>query len=144
MHRLPGAGEPFRRRCRDYNLDENPLRRVTFSPSSGRMDGTELNDIINEADAARLANHIRGQLDPYLPSLASGRKTMSFWLGARISLFGRPQDSLRLGGFLGDRLTVAEPDPQARLQPKGSSRRNGSRAFSLLRFFAVSFGYPRA
>jgi CRISPR-associated protein (TIGR02584 family) len=67
-----------------------------------RLDRKELADITSEEDATLMADHIcelvRLKTDApenrVFASIAGGRKTMSFWLGCAMSLFGRPGDKL--------------------------------------------------
>ena len=64
--------------------------------------GRPLDDVRNRADNTALANTIMGVVrsltaDPERrvhASLSGGRKTMSFYLGYAMSLYGRPQDAL--------------------------------------------------
>lgn len=65
-------------------------------------DGTEVEDARSLADHEALANFIMTEVrnrtaspDAHLhASLAGGRKTMTFYIGYAMSLFGRPQDTL--------------------------------------------------
>jgi CRISPR-associated protein (TIGR02584 family) len=97
------SGDPgwFRRLRQDYRLpeivfgDEN-IRVITGS------DGAPLDDIIEEADNAAVADFITEEVraitaepDTSLHvSIAGGRKTMGFYIGYALSLFGRAQDRL--------------------------------------------------
>lgn len=65
-------------------------------------DGTEVEDARSLADHEALANFIMTQVRNHTAddgtslhaSLAGGRKTMTFYIGYAMSLFGRPQDTL--------------------------------------------------
>lgn len=91
----------FRRLCRDYGLppiafDESCLHALADDS------GQPLDDIRTQEDNARAADGITerirlltGDADCQLHvSLAGGRKTMGFFAGYALSLFGRPQDRL--------------------------------------------------
>ena len=93
----------FFRFCTDYGLDvqaihfdETTLHLVTDGA------GAALPDIRNEADNIAAADTITAVVrtltaDPancVHASIAGGRKTMGFFLGYAMSLFGRPQDRL--------------------------------------------------
>lgn len=64
--------------------------------------GRPLDDIRTPADNEQVADHIADIVrelttDPYTAvhvSLAGGRKTMGYYLGYALSLYGRPQDRL--------------------------------------------------
>ena len=66
------------------------------------MDGEELDDIRSPADNERLADCITQAIREYTQdaeaalhvSIAGGRKTMGYYAGYALSLFGRPQDRL--------------------------------------------------
>lgn len=91
----------FSRLRRDYALPE-----IRFDEASLRViadpDGRPLTDIQTAADNDAAADFISGVVreltaDPDCAlhvSLAGGRKTMGFYLGYALSLFGRPQDRL--------------------------------------------------
>jgi CRISPR-associated protein (TIGR02584 family) len=65
-------------------------------------DENPLEDIVTEADNVAVADFITEKVravtaDPEASlhvSIAGGRKTMGFYLGYALSLFGRPQDRL--------------------------------------------------
>ncbi|WP_126443804.1 CRISPR-associated ring nuclease Csm6 [Sulfuricystis multivorans] len=91
----------FRRLCRDFRVsaitfDENHIE--TFSDGEGRP----LDDIRTPADNTHAADRITEIVrsltsDPQAAlhvSIAGGRKTMGYYLGYALSLFGRPQDRL--------------------------------------------------
>lgn len=91
----------FYRLMRDYQLpaiafDETAIRVLTGP------DGQPLDDIRTEADNERAADLIVETVrsltaDPHSAvhaSIAGGRKTMGFYLGYALSLYGRPQDRL--------------------------------------------------
>ena len=88
--------------CTDYRIDP---RTIAFDDSSFLVlerDGHPLEDVTGAADHAVVAKTIR-QLVRHLTaddgaaihaSLAGGRRTMGFYLGHALSLYGRPQDRL--------------------------------------------------
>lgn len=87
-------------------LDEYELPFIELTPDSfvfiKDKTGKELEDIRDESENEATGNVICALLhrltsDPQTRlhcSLAGGRKTMSFYLGAALQLFGRPQDRL--------------------------------------------------
>jgi CRISPR-associated protein (TIGR02584 family) len=91
----------FRRLRRDYGLPE-----ITFDTSNihvmRRADGAMLDDIRDEADNIAVADFITDHLRALTAdenaslhvSIAGGRKTMGFYVGYALSLFGRAQDRL--------------------------------------------------
>jgi CRISPR-associated protein (TIGR02584 family) len=91
----------FWRLCADYRLAE-----IAFGAKDIRVitgpDGEPLDDILDEADNAAVADFITEEVreltaDPKASlhvSIAGGRKTMGFYLGYALSLFGRTQDRL--------------------------------------------------
>ncbi len=91
----------FHRLCRDYELPA-----MAFDASHIQVlrdaDGAPLEDIRTPADNQRAADTITETLrtltaDPDAAlhiSIAGGRKTMGYYLGYALSLFGRPQDRL--------------------------------------------------
>lgn len=91
----------FRRLCRDYNLDG-----IRFDDSTIHLleddSGQPLPDIRTVSDNERTADRItalvreltRDEQAALHVSIAGGRKTMGFYLGYALSLFGRPQDRL--------------------------------------------------
>jgi CRISPR-associated protein (TIGR02584 family) len=91
----------FRRLCEDFSLGE-----VAFDAASVRIikdaQGQELTDIRtlvdNEAAADAITDTVReftGDADSALHlSISGGRKTMGFYAGYALSLYGRPQDRL--------------------------------------------------
>ena len=91
----------FHRLCADYRLPE-----IIFGPDDIHViagpHGEPLNDILTEADNAAVADFITEQVrlltaDPGASlhvSIAGGRKTMGFYVGYALSLFGRAQDRL--------------------------------------------------
>ena len=97
------SGRPgwFRRLCADYRLPE-----IAFGVEDIRVitgpDGKPLDDILEEADNAAVADFITEEVreitaDPQASlhvSIAGGRKTMGFYVGYALSLFGRAQDRL--------------------------------------------------
>jgi CRISPR-associated protein (TIGR02584 family) len=91
----------FRRLCRDYRLpeivfDENCIHIVRTD------DGLELDDIRSQQDNQLAADFITETVRVFTSdpdsalhvSIAGGRKTMGFYLGYALSLFGREQDRL--------------------------------------------------
>ncbi len=86
---------------REYAMPEIPLEESSFIIIKDR-DGRELDDLRNsehnEILGDLIINFIRKKAqDPsarLLCSLAGGRKTMSFYLGAALQFFGRPWDKL--------------------------------------------------
>lgn len=91
----------FHRLLRDWKLPS-----IDFSPTHIHViedaDGRPLEDIRIDADNTRAADFITARVaeltsDPHSAlhvSLAGGRKTMGYYLGYALSLFGRPQDRL--------------------------------------------------
>lgn len=91
----------FHRLCRDYNLEG-----IRFDPENihtlKAANGQPLDDIRSLADNESAANQItelvRGMTHDAQSalhvSIAGGRKTMGFYLGYALSLFGRSQDRL--------------------------------------------------
>ena len=91
----------FHRLRRDYGLPE-----ITFDTSNihvmRRADGAMLDDIRDEADNIAVADFITEHLRILTAddnasihvSIAGGRKTMGFYIGYALSLFGRAQDRL--------------------------------------------------
>lgn len=91
----------FRRLCADYQL---PF--IAFESSHihvvSDIEGRPLDDIRSPADNERVADVICERVraltaDPRTAlhvSIAGGRKTMGYYLGYALSLFGRPQDRL--------------------------------------------------
>lgn len=97
------SAEPgwFHRLCRDYDL-----RDIRFTEAQihviRRADGSLLDDIRDDADNQLAADFIAETVraltaDPDAEvhaSIAGGRKTMGFYLGYAMSLYGRMQDRL--------------------------------------------------
>ena len=91
----------LRQLCGDYDLPEAAFGvediRIIKSPN-----GKPLDDILDEADNAAVADFITEEVraltaDPNASlhvSIAGGRKTMGFYVGYALSLFGREQDRL--------------------------------------------------
>lgn len=85
----------------EYNLPPIPLRTENIIVVMDE-EGNELQDIRNEKDNETVANLITDFIrektkDPTIRlhcSLAGGRKTMGFYLGSALQLFGRPWDKL--------------------------------------------------
>lgn len=93
----------FWRLCEDYGLDAATIHfdTTTIHPIADQA-GHPLDDIRSEADNAAAADAITALVrqltaDPdscVHASIAGGRKTMGFFLGYAMSLFGRAQDRL--------------------------------------------------
>jgi CRISPR-associated protein (TIGR02584 family) len=91
----------FHRLRRDYGLPEMRFTLDTLHVLRA-ADGRPLNDIREVADNEAIADAITAKVraltaDPdsaVHASIAGGRKTMGFYLGYALSLFGRPQDRL--------------------------------------------------
>ncbi len=91
----------FRRMCQEYDLQFVSSENFTIHllESDG---GTPLSDIRTVEDNERTADQItalvreltRDDQAALHVSIAGGRKTMGFYLGYALSLFGRPQDRL--------------------------------------------------
>ncbi|MCX8049777.1 MAG: CRISPR-associated ring nuclease Csm6 [Methylohalobius sp.] len=91
----------FHRLCREYSLPQ-----IAFAESSIRIirnaQGELAEDIRTPEDNERAADFIAGVVreltaDPNCAlhvSIAGGRKTMGYYLGYALSLYGRPQDRL--------------------------------------------------
>ncbi|BCU08386.1 CRISPR-associated ring nuclease Csm6 [Allochromatium tepidum] len=100
LNLLAGEGW-FHRLCEDYGLPP-----ITFTPEQIHVlqdaDGQPLDDIRTQADNTLAADFITETLrqlteDPDSEihvSIAGGRKTMGYYLGYALSLYGRPQDRL--------------------------------------------------
>jgi CRISPR-associated protein (TIGR02584 family) len=96
----PDSGK-FRQLCRDYGLP-----KIAFDADHVHViadpDGDELDDIRSPQENEYLADHItqairQYTLDPQAAlhvSMAGGRKTMGYYAGYALSLFGRQQDRL--------------------------------------------------
>lgn len=87
--------------CIDLSIPPIPDNQVYFHiPLSDQ--GSQLDDIRSEREneiigdlITSLVRQLAGRADTRLHcSIAGGRKTMSFYLGAALQLFGRPQDRL--------------------------------------------------
>ena len=91
----------FHRLCRDYALPPICFTTDTIHTLEDAA-GKPLDDIRSPADNRRAADGITGIIrqltaDPDCAlhvSIAGGRKTMGFFLGYALSLYGRPQDQL--------------------------------------------------
>jgi len=91
----------FHKLCADYHLPG-----ITFNRSHIHImrdaRGQPMNDIRTPADNQAAADFITAQVRAFTAdsgcalhaSIAGGRKTMGFYLGYALSLFGRPQDRL--------------------------------------------------
>jgi len=91
----------FRRLREDYRLPEIAFAVEDIRVITGPC-GKQLDDILDEADNTAVADFITEQMreitadaDASLHvSIAGGRKTMGFYVGYALSLFGREQDRL--------------------------------------------------
>lgn len=91
----------FERLCRDYALPaiRFPPEHILVIPGA---DGRPLEDIRTPADNVCAADFITEQVRRFTAdddgalhvSIAGGRKTMGYFVGYALSLFGRPQDRL--------------------------------------------------
>jgi CRISPR-associated protein (TIGR02584 family) len=103
MHSLFGEEKnQFRRFCEDYGL----TGQIRFAPfhveAMKNARGVLLHDIITEEDSAAagdaiinwIRRHTQDDDSAVHVSIAGGRKTMSFYAGYALSLFGREQDRL--------------------------------------------------
>jgi len=101
LEHLFGKGKQFHQLCVEYGLkgirfDEKSIHAVQSNT------GDELDDIRTEQDHERVADTLTETIrritendDTSLHvSIAGGRKTMGYYAGYTLSLFGRPQDSL--------------------------------------------------
>ena len=98
-----GGHGHFDRLCRDYGIDRESIEFDETCIHVIRDDaGNELSDITDEAQNAAAADVINRRIRmlcrasdaPVHVSLAGGRKTMGFYAGYALSLYGRPQDRL--------------------------------------------------
>ena len=95
-----GDGQ-FYRFCRDYHFAECAFKSEYIHVIKDK-EGNELADIVTKADNEDAADFITSLIcqltendDSSLHvSLAGGRKTMSYFTGYALSLYGRPQDRL--------------------------------------------------
>lgn len=91
----------FRRLREDYGLPEIAFDADDIHVITGPQ-GTPLEDILDEADNSAVADFVTEEVraltaDPEASlhvSIAGGRKTMGFYVGYALSLFGRVQDRL--------------------------------------------------
>jgi CRISPR-associated protein (TIGR02584 family) len=91
----------FHRLCKDYRLPEIAFGKESIRVITG-PDGKPLEDILTDAENGTVADFITENVrditaDPRASlhvSIAGGRKTMGFYIGYALSLFGRPQDRL--------------------------------------------------
>ena len=96
-------GGRFYRLCEEYGLDRGAIQ---FDPQNIHVvvdgNGRPLQDIVDEAGSAAVADLITEMLRNFTSdadcaihaSIAGGRKTMGFYLGYALSLYGRTQDRL--------------------------------------------------
>jgi CRISPR-associated protein (TIGR02584 family) len=91
----------FHRLRSDYRLPEIAFRSENIHVVT-QGDGTPLDDIVEDADNRAAADFITEQVRTLTAdaaaslhvSIAGGRKTMGFYIGYALSLFGRTQDRL--------------------------------------------------
>lgn len=91
----------FHRLCKDYSLPPIRFAAETIHVLED-ADGNPLEDIRSPADNRRAADGITAIIRQFTAdpdcalhvSIAGGRKTMGFFLGYALSLYGRPQDRL--------------------------------------------------
>lgn len=91
----------FHRLCSEYNLPDIAFPEANIHIIR-RDDGSLLEDIRDDADNTLAADYICEKVreltaNPHSElhvSIAGGRKTMGFYLGYAMSLYGRPQDRL--------------------------------------------------
>ena len=91
----------FYRFCRDYNFSESAFKQDFIHVIRDNEDN-ELTDIVTREDNENAADYITELIRKYTEddnsslhvSLAGGRKTMSYFTGYALSLYGRPQDRL--------------------------------------------------
>ncbi len=91
----------FRRLCADYQLRDIAFDRNNIHVICDQ-NGQEMDDIRSQDDNRACADFISAQVrqltaDPHCAlhvSIAGGRKTMGFFLGYALSLYGRAQDRL--------------------------------------------------
>jgi CRISPR-associated protein (TIGR02584 family) len=91
----------FHRLCADYGLPQIAFGVENIHVVAG-PDGSPLDDILDHADNAAVADFITEEVRALTAdataslhvSIAGGRKTMGFYLGYALSLFGRAQDRL--------------------------------------------------
>ena len=96
----PESGR-FHQLRRDYGLPEIAFDASHIHIVRG-VDGGELDDIRSPSDNEHLADYITQAISEYTQdpeaalhvSIAGGRKTMGYYAGYALSLFGRPQDRL--------------------------------------------------
>jgi len=100
MEYLMNSGR-FREFCKEFKLSENMLNEDTILVVKDYK-GNPLDDIRDDADNECFGNFIMNVIREKAGderarlhcSLAGGRKTMSFYLGSALQLFGRPWDKL--------------------------------------------------
>ncbi|MCB1968409.1 MAG: TIGR02584 family CRISPR-associated protein [Candidatus Accumulibacter sp.] len=91
----------FHRLCQDYALPKIQFSAETIHVLK-EADGRSLEDIRSPEDNRRAADGITALIRQFTSdpdcalhvSIAGGRKTMGFFLGYALSLYGRPQDQL--------------------------------------------------
>ena len=91
----------FRRLLEDYHLPEIAFGAENIHVIMGQ-DGMPLDDIVDDSANVAVANFITEQVRTITAdlsaslhvSIAGGRKTMGFYIGYALSLFGRAQDRL--------------------------------------------------
>jgi len=91
----------LRKLIREYNLPDIDLTEDSFLVVRNR-EGKEIDDIKDESESEIMGDMITSLIQRLSTdksirlhcSIAGGRKTMSFYLGAALQLFGRPWDRL--------------------------------------------------
>ncbi len=81
---LNAKDEQFHQLCQDYELTNIEFSEQNVYAITNK-NGNELSDIKTPEDNEAAALHV---------SIAGGRKTMGYYLGYALSLYGRPQDRL--------------------------------------------------
>lgn len=95
-----GDGQ-YHRFCRDYQFSESAFKQ-DFIHVIRDENKNELTDIVTREDNENAADYITNLIREFTEddssslhvSLAGGRKTMSYFTGYALSLYGRPQDRL--------------------------------------------------
>lgn len=98
---LKGISPKFKSLCQDYQLENIHFGRENIHVITN-PDGVELDDIRSPKDNEAAADFITQLIYRFSKkensalhvSIAGGRKTMGYYVGYALSLFGRPQDRL--------------------------------------------------
>jgi len=100
---LHGGNGQFHRLCREYGLDPSSIAfdeshvQVLTGPSGAVLadiDNAEANTAVADAITTAVRELTSDPECALHASIAGGRKTMGFYLGYALSLYGRPQDRL--------------------------------------------------